>query len=329
LYGASKLLGLPAEIVDASAASEGPAIAVRYNWWLRGRRPARIKRFSQQLLEKCRALQPRWLLTTGHAPVEAEVLRAIGAMGITCANYSTDDPWNPALRAPWFLEGLPCYHHVFSPRRANLDEFLRAGCGQVSYLPFAYNPKVHFWEDSAAASPAGDRDRDVDHDVVFVGGADRDRLPWVTALIREGFKLGLYGGYWDRQGATKPYAMGFADPEALSRITSRSKVSLCLVRRANRDGHCMRSFEIPASGGCMLAEDTEDHRVLFGEEGRAVRYFSSIPEMLEKTRWLLADAAERERLRHATHRLIVTGQHTYADRLHSMMAAAVERAPTA
>ena len=53
-----------------------------------------------------------------------------------------------------------------------------------------------------------------------------------------------------------------------------AKVNLCLVRRAKRDGHVMRSFEIAAVGGCMLAQDTDEHREIFGPEGEAVRLFS-------------------------------------------------------
>jgi hypothetical protein len=47
----------------------------------------------------------------------------------------------------------------------------------------------------------------------------------------------------------------------------------CPVRRASRDGHIMRSFEIAAVGGCMLAQDIDEHREIFGSEGEAVVYF--------------------------------------------------------
>lgn len=320
LLAASRVLGLSTEMVDANAAYRAPALTVKYNWWLRGRRPAQIRAFSRELLQKCRHLRPRWLLTTGVAPIDAAVLREIGDLGVRRVNYSTDDPWNPAHRAPWFLDGLAFYDHVFTPRRANMEEFSRAGCSHVSYAPFAYNPEVHFWEHPALGR-AEDR-----HDVVFVGGGDRDRLPWMTALLREGLDVGLYGGYWDRYAETKSCAKGLADEKRIRQTTTASKVSVCLVRRANRDGHCMRSFEIAACGGCMLVEDTADHRDLFGEDGEAVRYFSTVPELVAKARALLGDEAERERLRRAAHRLVVSGGHTYTDRLRTMMATVLTEA---
>jgi spore maturation protein CgeB len=100
---------------------------------------------------------------------------------------------------------------------------------------------------------------------------------------------------------------------------STAKVALCLVRRANRDGHVMRTFEVPAIGACMLTEDTEEHREIFGEEGKAVVYFRPILEMIEKLRWLLDHDDERQRLAEAAYRLIVNGRNTYKDRLLTML----------
>ena len=40
-------------------------------------------------------------------------------------------------------------------------------------------------------------------DVVFVGGADRDRVPFLEAVIQTGVQVALYGGYWDRFAQTR------------------------------------------------------------------------------------------------------------------------------
>jgi spore maturation protein CgeB len=156
-------------------------------------------------------------------------------------------------------------------------------------------------------------------DVVFVGGADRDRVPYMAALMRAGFQLALYGGFWSRYRETAAAACGLADAQTSRQAILAAKVALCLVRRANRDGHCMRTFEVPAIGACMLTEDTDEHRELFGEDGRTVVYFRTLEEMVEKLRWLLAHDDERRRLANAAHRLITTGRNTYRDRLQTML----------
>ena len=76
---------------------------------------------------------------------------------------------------------------------------------------------------------------------------------------------------------------------------------------------------MPAIGGCMLTEDTVEHREIFGEDGQAVVYFQTQDEMVEKLRWLLSHDDERHRLADTAHRLITSGKHTYSDRLEAML----------
>ncbi len=215
--------------------------------------------------------------------------------------------WNPAHRAPWFLQAVSQYDYVFSPRRATLSDLRAHGCLSACYLPFAYAPELHFPE-----APTDDAERvRLASDIVFPGGADRDRVPYMQALIRTGFNVALYGGYWERYPQTAGSARGHADAQTLRKAVGAAKIALCLVRRANRDGNVMRSFELPAMGACMLTEDTVEHREILGDDGEAVTFFRTQEEMGEKLRWLLAHDDERRRLKEAAHRVITRGHHTY------------------
>jgi len=313
-------MGLQVNFCDVRTAFEGSVWLSKWNWWLRGHRPSRLIPFSQMVVQACRAFRPSWILSVGTAPVETKALEAIGQMQIVRLNYLTDDPWNPTHRAEWFMEALPLYDRIYSTRRANLAKLRHLNHPQVHHLPFAYAPEIHFPE-----LPADSEREQLSCEVLFVGGADSDRLPWIKALIRSGFRPALYGGYWGRFPETRPYAKGYADPQRLRRAVGQAKVNLCLVRRANRDGHCMRSFEIPAMGGCMLTEDTEEHREIFGEEGKTVSYFRTTHQMIEKLRWLLKREDERKRLASAVHRLITGGRNTYRDRLEVLLATEHEK----
>jgi spore maturation protein CgeB len=227
-------------------------------------------------------------------------------------NYSTDDPWNPALRASWFLSALPAYDAIFTPRRANLDDFRGCGVRTVHYLPFAYDSDVHQpWSAIASAGPPSD--------VLFVGGCDADRLPLVGALIDSGLKMALFGAYWDRHSKTRAHWRGIADQDMIRSASAASRICLCLVRRANRDGHVMRSFEAAAIGGCILAEDTADHRELFGPENHAVRYFRTLAELVQQAQVLIVDVEARHRLSLQLRKRLAAGGHTYADRLATML----------
>jgi spore maturation protein CgeB len=282
-------------------------------WRLAGRRPARLGAFSREVVAACVGAERTHLLATGLAPIRAEELRALGGRGVTRMNYLSDDPWNPAHRAPWFLAALREYDVVFNPRRQNLEDLRQHGCRRVVYLPFGYDPVLH-----APAEGATAEERVVD--VLFAGGADADRLPYARTLVAAGLNVALYGGYWDRHADLRPHWRGLADLATLCRVTPAARLVLCLVRRANRDGHAMRSFEAPAMRGCLLMEDTPEHRELFGADGECVVFFRDIPEMVAKAKALLPRAEERARLAAAAHRRICSGGHTYADRLRTMLA---------
>lgn len=315
LQQAAQAMGLPVEICDIRSAYQGNWLQRQFAWRLRGRRPVRLAMFSSETVEACRSFRADCVIATGIAPLTPDALKAMKEIDTDCINYLTDDPWNQAHYAPWFMETLPHYDRVFSTRRANLEDLRQAGCHRVEHLPFAYNPEICL----SAGADTSEINEDSAPDVLFVGGADPDRLPYISALVDAGLQVALYGGYWTRYRKTREFAMGCADPSTLARATARAKVALCLVRRANRDGHVMRSFEIPASGGCMLAENTDEHRVVFGEEKDCVVYFNTIDEMIEKVRWLLDHEDERRRLARAAHQRIVQGRHTYQDRLQSML----------
>ena len=252
-------------------------------------------------------------MATGTAPLTAAALVRLKAAGTFCINYSTDDPWNENHRAEWYLRALRHYDVVFTPRRANIADFHDLGCSDVRYLPFAYDDELFGPVASSGAAPS--------HDILFVGGADRDRVGFMATLMRCGLRPALVGGYWSRFPETRACDLGYKDAGALRALTAAAAVNLCLVRRANRDGNVMRSFEIPAVGGFMVTEDTPEHREIFGLEGECVLYFTTPETAAEKLRWALANPAERQRMAHAAHDLIAGGRHTYRDRLLQMLAA--------
>jgi hypothetical protein len=156
--------------------------------------------------------------------------------------------------------------------------------------------------------------------VLFAGGADADRLEYIRALIDAGIRPILFGNSWNRIPWAAPFYHGFISIEDQRYLVSRVPSCLVLVRRANRDGHSMRSYEIPAMGGCMITEDTPDHRSMFGEDGVSTRYFTTTDELVIQTRRLLDNPALRVELAAESRRRITAGRNRYADRLESMLA---------
>lgn len=71
--------------------------------------------------------------------------------------------------------------------------------------------------------------------------------------------------------------------------------------------------------GCMLSEDTAEHRAILGAEGETTVYFRSAAELVERAAALVQDAETRRRLARQVRDRVVNGRHTYADRLAAML----------
>jgi hypothetical protein len=310
---AAEKLGINYRIIDIGQAETTNRILQGFYWRFRGKRPANLAAFATHVLDTCAIMKPDVVLTTGgRAPLEGPHIEKLRQLGIKVVNYSTDDPWNPVLRAPWFISALPHYDVIFTPRRANLDDFHRAGIRAIHYLPFAYDPEVHRpWPENVPASAPSD--------VLFVGGCDADRLSVVGPLADAGLSLALFGQYWNRHPQTRAHWRGVADQDTIRAASASAAICLCLVRRANRDDHVMRSFEAAAIGGCILAEDTPDHRELFGPEDYAARYFKTIPDMIRQAKSLAKDANLRRRLSLALQQRMASRRDTYEDRIMTML----------
>ncbi len=316
LYKAAQSLQLPVQLCNTERAFNAWSPAAAFNWRLRGHRPTHLGRFSREVLRECAetGAKDAFSLPALRRPTSKPWSQA-GRSGIVRMNFLTDDPWNPRQKGSWLMRALPRYDLIFSPRKANLDDLRRAGCNNVVYLPFAYAPEIHFPE-----PPSGPEEEErYASDVVFAGGADAERVPYLAALIQARIRVGLYGGYWGKYAETRHLDRGLASSNVLRKAVGAARIALCLVRRANRDGHAMRTYELAAMGACILAEDTEEHREILGPDGVSAVFFRSIPEMLEQAQALLCDDARRSRLAAAARARICNGSNTYRDRLSTML----------
>lgn len=314
---AARKLGIEPICFDTADASGGNRFLARLRWRWCGRRPLYLERFSDRVVEQCAHSRPDILIATGAAPLTRAALQALRALGVCIVNYSTDDPWNPGSRSHWHMQALPFYDIVFTTRRVNIKELQQLGCADVRYLPFGFDETLLASRSDTQDLPA--------NEVLFVGGADDDRVSFISQFVASGTPITLVGGYWDSYPSMRPYSLGCKQPAFVGALTVAAKVNLCLVRHANRDGHVMRSFEIAALGGCMLAEDTAEHREIFGQDGECVVYFQSAADAAKRAKALLSAPTERSRLMTAIRDNILNGKHSYTDRFATMVNAVLYR----
>ena len=310
-------LGIPHAFVDEAAASAPRSGSLPDRAWYRlaGRTIGRA-RLNRRLVRTAAEFAPDVVLVTKGAYVEPSALDEVRATsGPVMLNFATDDPFNPVNSTPQLLASIPRYDVYVSTKRAVMADLRAAGARRVEFLPFGYEPSLHFREEPRDAAEASRWASDV----VFIGGADADRFPLLRRIADlPGVALRLYGGYWGRDEVLRRAWRGFAVGRDYRLAIGGTRVAPCLVRRANRDGHVMRTFELPACGAFMLAERTAEHLELF-DEGVEIACFESADELVDKVRYYLAHDDERRRIAAAGHRRVVAGGHTYRDRLQQLL----------
>ena len=273
--------------------------------------PFDIRAMNRELLERARQHQPHVVLVVKGMYLRRDTLAAVKAdTGAIMVNYATDDPWNYAVSTPDLLASIPVYDLYCSVRKAVIPSILQSGCPRAEYVMCGYHPCLHR-PPEAAVEPTSD--------VTLVGGADPDRVPYADALRIPGVRLALYGGYWDRIPRFRGYARGVVPPDQYVEALWSTKIAVCLVRKANRDDHTMKSMELPACGAFMLAQRTWAHESLF-EDGKTAALFSTPEDLADKVRYYLGHDEERERIRRAGLELVTKGgAHTYGARYRTML----------
>jgi len=106
--------------------------------------------------------------------------------------------------------------------------------------------------------------------------------------------------------------------EGYSKAIAGSRIALGLVREICPDEHTTRTFEIPAIGGFMLADRTNEHLELF-EEGKEAEYFGSEEEYRDKLKFYLANEAARDCIARAGHQRCMISGYSYDDRIRHVL----------
>jgi spore maturation protein CgeB len=185
----------------------------------------------------------------------------------------------------------------------------------VEFVPFGYKPSVHFPE-----TPRTKEERArFECQIAFIGTADADRLPVLLPLLREyGPGLAVYGSGWERFPEMRESWRGPANGRDYRFAIGGARACLGLVRKANRDWHTMRTFEIPACGGMLVAERSSDHLEFFTDEAEAL-LFADVAELSGKLRRALADEPQRQKVVQGGAGRVEAGKHRYRDRLRTIL----------
>lgn len=252
--------------------------------------------FSRRSLEACAAASP----------------------GATWINLNPDDPTRLGARGSTnrdVLECLPFYDLYCTWSRSLATELYSRGCRRVLRIPFGWDADVHRPPSSAHPAPP--------EGVSFIGTWDAERES--ALLLLAGLDLRVFGANWGRVASSSPLRPGIRDEmlhgERLAREIHGSLLSINLLRPQNRDSHNMRTFEIPAMGGLMLTQHSQELAEFLQPE-RDCLSFETPRRMREQVERVLRNPAEFAGVR--ANGLRAVARHTYDSRARDLVGALVD-----
>ncbi len=307
-FRAFSALGHDARFLDNSAWLGGwnPALAARAARRLAT--PLSVPAYNAYVLAKLAWLRPDVLFVTKGFGLSSRTIAAARRLCRACVVFQNDDVMNANSTSPDMIRAIPMWDAVFTPRDFALEELKSMGARRAECLRFAYDPFLSF------PPPDTERDATLSDSVVFVGTGLPERIPALEALARH-VPLVVFGNGWTRVPSGSPLRPALRPAvfeNRLRSINASAGINVAFVAKANRDQHTMRTFEIPACGGFMLAERTNVHTDLF-REGEEVALFGSTEELVSGAVSYLADPARRRRMADSA-RIRVTGRERYEDR---------------
>ena len=271
---------------------------------------------SRSFVDRARRFRPDLVLVVSGNLITTRALVEIkDATAATLFHFYNEDMANRLNTTATLRKAIRCYDHVFTTKSFNVDSLSVTGSPAVTYLPHSYRDHCHF----PVAVEQSDRAR-YGSDVVFVGTWARPRARTLEQL--NGFDLRVWGNDWHKlqRGSTlRSSVAGRAlYGDELARVFGASKISLSFLRKANRDLHTSRTFEIPACGGFQLSEQTEEILNFF-EEGKEIECFSSLDELKDKITYYLKHESPRLRIAASGLERVRRSRYRFTDRLETIL----------
>jgi len=224
-------------------------------------------------------------------------------------HYHPDDSSSKENRTNIFDRAESAYDFHFTSNRHNLSEISERTGKSVYFISFAYDERWHFRDGNMEL-------KDRNYLLGFIGHLRPDRIEIFIDLSQQlGKKLAIAGKNWNRVRHLLGKATIFSPQygESFSHFCRKAPVQLGLLNSANRDLYTARSFEIPATGALLLAQNTSEHREIFNHM-RTALLFDTLEDIYALLNWIEKNPLEAQKVADRGHALITSKSNRWKDR---------------
>lgn len=235
-----------------------------------------------------------------------ECLDGIDAIKV---HYHPDDSSSKENRTNIFDKAESAYDFHFTSKIHNLSEISKRTGKSVYFIWYAYDERWHFRDPNMEL-------KNRSYLLGFIGHFRPDRLEMFIDLSQQlGKKLAIAGKNWTRAShlLRKATIVSPQYGESFSHFCRKAPVQLGLLNSANRDLHTARSFEIPATGALLLAQNTSEHREIFNHM-RTALLFDALEDIYALLDWIEKNPLEAQKIADRGYALITSKSNKWRDR---------------
>ena len=280
-----------------------------------------MKEFNAALIECAAHFKPDLFFVFKGAHVFAETIHEIRNSATIAIQFYPDTGFD--THSPYLKKAALAYDWFFTTKPDQPGYLLsKLGYASSSFLPHAFDPEVH--------TPTSLSDKDTEDyacDIGFAGNISAKKYAMVSDVLKSlpNAKLKIWGARaWGAAARiTAANYQGFAVWGAeYAKAIAASRINLGLLFEGNPDGGrdliTARTFEIPAAGGFMLHECTEEAMQYF-EDGKECVFFDDAGDLVEKIRYYLAHEEERRAIAAAGRARCLSSGYSVDDRVRTII----------
>ena len=271
-------------------------------------RPVSVREFNREILRQCESFEPHFVLVCKGTMVAPWALLQLKQKGRYLMNFYPDVSF--MCHGPLIPQCLPIYDHIFTTKTFGIaDMKSQLNVTNSEFIPHGFDPDLH----RLMTISSEDMER-FGVDASFIGTWSPKKTAFLAELAKTlpGIHLRVWGSQWEKADSPslKPHIAGVTvTGDIFPFMLQCTKINIAILSEARAgassgDLITSRTFHIPASGGFMLHERT-DELLEYYNEGEEVACFSTPEEMAEKVKYYLDHEDERERIRLAGHRRCV------------------------
>lgn len=212
--------------------------------------------------------------------------------------YSEDDMMNSKHRSRWSEQTFRHIDLWVTTKSFNTadNELPAMGVARTMFVNNGYDPELH----REIENPMQHRAQ-FGAPVGFIGTFEAPRARSLLALADAGIAVRVWGNGWSSLTGRHENLKIEGRPiynEDYVRAINATDINLCFLRHGNRDQQTCRSVEIPACGGFMMHEQSDEIAELFRDNREAVM-FKDDHNLIASCRAWLDRASERGTMRKA------------------------------